>query len=175
MIVRRKYIRDLAVKLLAASKIRGPAVPIESVAREVGAIVNKRKVEKNVSGFLFRNAPQGKPIIGVNFAHHPNRQRFTIAHELGHLLLHASDAVHVDDPVKNRDERSSQGTDVQEIESNLFAAELLMPAKFLADDLRHFGALNLLDEQKVEMLADRYQVSTQAMAVRLNSLGHLAT
>lgn len=175
MIVRRKYIRELASKLLAESKTTSPPVPVESIARGNGITVSKRKVENNVSGFFYRNASQGKAVIGVNDSHPPNRQRFTIAHELGHFLLHAGDlAVHVDDPVKHRDERSAKGTDVQEVESNLFAAELLMPVEFLREDLHQFGALDLLDEQKVESLARKYRVSNHAMAIRLSSLGYVA-
>ena len=98
----------------------------------------------------------------------------TIAHELGHFFLHARDTVHVDDLVKLRDERSAKGTDIQEMEANLFAAELLMPQRFLKEDLKDFGKLDLLDDQKMESLAAKYGVSNQAMAVRLNYLGYLA-
>lgn len=175
MIVRRKQIRELAARLIAESTTSRPPVPVEAIAREKGIQISKRKVEDSVSGFLYRDASQGKAVIGVNQSHHRNRQRFTIAHELGHFLLHAGDvAVHVDDPVKHRDERSAKGTDVQEIESNLFAAELLMPIEMLREDLHRFGTLDLLDEQKVESLAWTYRVSNHAMAIRLSSLGYLA-
>ncbi len=57
------------------------------------------------------------------------RQRFTIAHELGHFFLHrASSTVFVDAaPIFFRDESSSNGSQREEIEANAFAAELLMP------------------------------------------------
>jgi Zn-dependent peptidase ImmA (M78 family) len=48
-----------------------------------------------------------------------------------------------------------------------------MPQRFLEDDLRDFGKLDLLDDQKIETLARKYGVSNQAMAVRLNYLGYL--
>jgi Zn-dependent peptidase ImmA (M78 family) len=64
-------------------------------------------------------------------------------------------------------------TDIQEIESNLFAAELLMPAEFLREDLKRFGTLDLLDEHAIDYLARRYGVSNHAMAIRLSSLGHI--
>jgi Zn-dependent peptidase ImmA (M78 family) len=60
------------------------------------------------------------------------------------------------------------------MEANLFAAELLMPQRFLKEDLKDFGKLDLLDDQKMESLAAKYGVSNQAMAVRLNYLGYLA-
>ena len=49
-------------------------------------------------------------VIGVNSAHHINRQRFTIAHELGHFCLHKGKDVHIDRSfrVNRRDKRSAQ-------------------------------------------------------------------
>ena len=85
---------------------------------------------------------EGTPIIGVNALHHPNRQRFTIAHECGHLILHKpqiTKEVHVDkalaSPMLMRDSVSAAGVDEMEIEANLFAAELLMPKAILAKAL----------------------------------------
>ena len=89
----------------------------------------------------------GVPIIGVNSLHHPNRQRYTIAHELGHLELHRqliTSEVHVDKgfPVLMRDPKSATGTELHEIEANQFAAELLMPRTLIEqalawEEIRH--------------------------------------
>jgi Zn-dependent peptidase ImmA (M78 family) len=76
--------------------------------------------------------------------------------------------------VKRRDERSAKGVDLDEMEANLFAAELLMPIKFLQQDLKRVGELDLLHDEKVAQLARLYQVSNQAMAVRLGHLGYLS-
>src|SRR3954470_4270018 len=72
---------------------------------------------------------QGRYIIGINSSHPETRKRFTIAHEMGHLVLHQLDQVHVDKQflVKLRDDISSQAIDPHEIEANAFAAALLMP------------------------------------------------
>lgn len=169
MIVRRKHIRELASELLADMKTKGPPVPVEDIAKRKGVIINRGNVDAKVSGFLYRNVARGQAVIGVNGSQHPNRQRFTIAHELGHLLLHAGDDVHVD---KHRDDESAKGTNLEEIESNLFAAELLMPAQFLRHDIDRIGTVHLLDEEKVSRLAKLYKVSSQAMAVRLSHLGY---
>ncbi len=59
------------------------------------------------------------------------------------------------------------------MEANLFAAELLMPVQFLQEDLKRLGELDLLHDEKVAKLARLYQVSNQAMAVRLSHLGYL--
>src|SRR5207247_2355913 len=142
-------------------------VPVERLARACGALVRKEGVDDNVSGFLYRNPETKLAIIGANRLQHPNRQRFTIAHELGHLLLHSGDDVHVDKTflVKKRDETSTKGVDLEEMEANLFAAELLMPLHFLDEELKRVGALDLLHDEKIAQLAQLYRVSNQAMAV----------
>lgn len=113
----------------------------------------------------------GVGIIGVNALHHPNRQRFSAAHELGHHELHAAEirkAVHVDKGfrVLLRDDVSSKGVDPLEIEANAFASELLMPAEFLLNALDEAG-LDIEDEAGIEALARRFRVSSSAMRYRL--------
>ncbi len=175
MTIRRKYIRDFVSRLLTENEIARPPVPVERIARARGALVRKEGVDDHVSGFLYRNPETKRAVIGANRLQHPNRQRFTVAHELGHLLLHSGHDVHVDKsfPVKRRDERSTKGVDLDEMEANLFAAELLMPVQFLQEDLKRLGELDLLHDEKVAKLARLYQVSNQAMAVRLSHLGYL--
>jgi Zn-dependent peptidase ImmA (M78 family) len=75
--------------------------------------------------------------------------------------------------VKRRDERSSDGTDVEEKEANFFAAELLMPASFIEKDIAAGRGTSLSNEAVIESLADQYKVSTQALIIRLAYLGHI--
>ena len=72
----------------------------------------------------------GEPPTGVNSLHAPVRQRFTIAHELGHAVLHAREGIHLDQAfrLRFRDQTSAMAIDPEEIDANSFAAELLMPA-----------------------------------------------
>ncbi len=60
---------------------------------------------------------------------------------------------------------SSQGTDIEEKEANLFAAELLMPARFIEHDIEEIGAFDVLDEDSLDEFAQKYGVSTQAMSI----------
>ena len=99
----------------------------------------------------------GVGIIGVNALHHPNRQRFTAAHELAHHELHPDEIrneVHVDEVfrVLRRDDVAAQGVDWREIEANAFAAELLMPRSLLQELIDPEG-LDLDDEDKLVALA----------------------
>lgn len=152
-----------------------PPVPVERLARRAGAEVRYEPLDGDLSGMLFQEGDRA--IVGVNALHSKSRQRFTIAHELGHLQLHDRSGIHIDHKfavVRLRGERSSQAVDPEEIEANRFAAELLMPAKMIKADLDRLAddTNTYQDEELVRQLADRYQVSTQAMAFRLVNLGY---
>lgn len=119
---------------------------------------------------LYRD--RDRSVIGVNSSHPLTRQRFTIAHELGHLLLHGSRSVIVDTHVFRRDQTSSMGTETEEREANGFAAELLMPSVFVE---REFDAVldddpGVTARQLVARLAAVFGVSEQAMEIRLGTL-----
>lgn len=110
-------------------------------------------------------------IIGVNGRHSTTRQRFTIAHELGHAMLHEGRELHVDEGfrIDLRSRESSTGTNIEEIEANTFAASLLMPTRFLQRDLEA-GHIDIEADQQVEALAKSYDVSRSAMSYRLLNL-----
>ena len=129
MSIRRKQIRETVERLLDEHGVKQGAVPVEKIVRSMGIEVKLDNVDDDLSGFLFRE--DGRAVIGANKSHHPNRRRFTIAHELGHFLLHEGEVVHLDEvpasfTVDFRDNLSSRGEDDNEKEANLFAAELLM-------------------------------------------------
>jgi len=169
--IRRKLIADTANRILEANNVIGPAVDVKALAELEGAVVVAEPEATGFSGFLYQSGDSA-PIIGVNSHHSGSRRRFTIAHELGHLLLHAKRGVHLDKAiVQMRGDKAAAGTDEQEIEANRFAAELLMPRKFLESDLAAMGQLFVDDEKVISRLASRYGVSSQAMAIRLSSLG----
>ena len=120
-----------------------------------------------VSGLIVRKGDS--VTIGVNNAHSLGRRRFTIAHEFGHFLLHAGISDHIDRDyrVNFRAKESTQGSNVDEIEANFFAANLLMPKKFL-DNAKALDALD--DEKLVKELAKKFKVSQYAMSLRLSKL-----
>lgn len=144
-------------------------VLLDPIAEHLGAEIREFELDADVSGILFRG--QGRKVIAVNAAHPQVRKRFTIAHEMGHLALHKGTEVHVDQGfrVNLRDSNSATAQDVEEIEANAFAANLLMPALWLRSDFRG-SEFDLENEDQIGALAERYQVSVQAMIVRLTSL-----
>jgi Predicted Zn peptidase len=173
MTVRRKHIRSVAEQLLDEHDVHSKPVNVTEIAREVGVEVQEAPADDELSGFLYRDRKRKTAIIGVNSTHSRNRRAFTTAHELGHFLLHDFNDLHVDREVKiwRRDQSSSEGTDIEEREANFFAAELLMPAKFVVKDIKKLG--DHIDDDDLEELAEQYGVSTQAMTFRLTYLGYL--
>jgi len=159
--------------LLATHKIKEAPVPVEKIAKAQGARIFYQSLDNDMSGFLYRDKAQA--VIGVNTHHAPVRQNFTTAHELGHLLLHDQEQLHVDHGLRVRliDDMSSQGTDEAEREANLFAASLLMPKEFIEADLASEDYFDLLDDGFLQNLARKYGVSAQALVHRLKNLGYI--
>lgn len=173
MAIRRRRIESMIEELLAGYGITEAPVPVERIAKAKGARIFYQSLEDNVSGFLYRDKTQA--VIGVNTHHAPARQNFTTAHELGHFLLHEQEQLHIDHEfrVRLRDDVSSLGTDDDEREANFFAASLLMPKRFLEDDLEPEEYFDLLGDDFLSDLSRKYGVSTQALVNRLKNLGYI--
>lgn len=164
----RKSPRDTAAALIKRQRVRRAPIRVDRIARDLGIEVHYHPAEDDLSGALIRE--NGRAIIGVNSSHHPNRQRFTIAHEIGHFSLHASLNFHVDNDfvrVDFRHKHPPSDSPVEEMEANQFAAELLMPEELLRSDVPKRRAL---DDAAITSLARRYEVSKQAMEIRLRNL-----
>jgi Zn-dependent peptidase ImmA (M78 family) len=163
-----------ARQVLEQAGVLEAPVPVEDIAQQQGARLSLEPFKGGISGMLFRDAE--RTVIGVNASHARTRQRFTIAHEIGHLLLHERRSMFVDTHIYRRDEVSSMGTESEEREANAFAAELLMPAGFVEDEARELMDQHpsITARQLVARLAVRFEVSQQAMEIRLGALGILS-
>lgn len=165
--------RRRARQLLEEAGVTDAPVPLERLAERCHASIRYEPIEGEVSGMV-HCLEGGGGIIGVNSEHSRTRQRFTIAHELGHLLLHGDEEFHIDEkrPLARRDEVSSQAVDPREIEANQFAAELLMPEAFVRESVEAVVAedADVQVEEAIDKLARAYQVSPIAMTHRLTNL-----
>jgi len=153
-----------AQELLEYFKFDKPPVNVRKICRNLGisiAFVNFDEHDKregvDISGMLYVRKEQEQATIYVRIEDSYSRQTFTIAHELGHYILHcplgASNTF-----VSLRGSRS-----VQETEANRFAAELLMPEQWIHNELYFFPS--------VSRLSKIFCVSEEAMRIRLESLG----
>lgn len=136
-----------------------PAQNIEPVIEQLGGRLHYVDMEQwfeTEDGSIHVHGPGNFDIIISSFRG-PLRNRFTIAHELGHYVLHS-----------NRGERplkaARHGRTPVEVEANLFAASLLMPRSLFKKAA----------EQRPEPLhlAGRFLVSVLAATVRLRSFGY---
>lgn len=165
-----KNIRVRIKNILDELNIREPAIDPEMIANHFKLKVEYEPFQGDISGCLLRDK-EGGAIIGINSTHHKNRQRFTIAHELGHYLLHKGEPTFIDrkfERINFRLGSTVNSANIEEIEANQFAAELLMPHEFLIKDIATIDDLekgNLISD-----LSQRYQVSEQALTIRLTSL-----
>ncbi|HWZ95140.1 MAG TPA: ImmA/IrrE family metallo-endopeptidase [Opitutaceae bacterium] len=162
-----------AQAVLARLALKSPPTPVEKIAKALGAQVRFAPFDDELSGMIY--IKDGVPIIGVNSLHHPNRQRFTIAHELGHLELHRAmitSNVHVDKnfPALMRDSNSATGTEDNEIQANQFASELLMPSALIEQVLAG-KQFDIDDDGPIEELAKKFRVSKQALQYRIRNRG----
>lgn len=175
--LRRRAIERLAADLLNKTNIQKPPVEIERIAKFLNIEIRKHPYKGHgLSGILIRDG--NRVIVGVNSKHHEHRQRFSMTHEIGHFLLHEGTQAFVDREYKVnfRDNNSSLGTNLQEIEANAFASLLLIPEEFLLKDLAKYEIDILIPKgmEKIEKLArtlaNKYNVSPASMMLRLSSL-----
>lgn len=166
----RRAVRK-ARQLLDRHNVDGAPVPVREIAESMGLKLVEKPFPGNVSGMLFRKGHRA--VIGVNAAHAVTRQRFTIAHELGHFLLHERDEFIDQVMVDFRNEPSSAGTATQEIEANGFATELLMPEDLVRQEHESQveAGLEAESDEFIARMATSFEVSQEAMSFRLLNLG----
>lgn len=148
-----------ALRLLNEYGLTEPPVDPRLVADMVGVRVTFVRFsgeEDQVSGFYDYDENE----IVVNRQEAPLRQTFTIAHELGHKVLHDVWAKSAEYRVLLRDP-SQQSKDAHEQEANAFAANLLMP-RFMMDAY--------VENHTPQQLARLFAVSLPAMQARLSYL-----
>lgn len=138
-------------------------VAVGKLAAELGLTVSLATLSPSISGLIEPDpaAPAGFR-IRVNRYESDERQRFTIAHEIAHYLLHR-DYIRsgIVDNVMYRSSLSS----AREAQANRLAADIIMPMRKVLEEVRRFGGIR--DESTAIALAREFKVSLPAMKVRL--------
>ncbi len=166
------YIEEKTESLLKEYNFFKAGFNIESLCKKLGINVIAENFNDDISGLFV--ASDKMPIISYNKNEkdNQNRVRFTIAHELGHYILHSKEQpIFIDKQPKvmYRNANSTTGELHKEREANAFAASLLMPRQLIRDEIN--TAPNSSDDA-IEYLAKRFKVSEQAMSYRLANLGY---
>lgn len=180
--VRKKQIRQIVEELHDRLKQAGDfqtPIPVEKLARNLNVQITYVETDDDdLSGFFYRDPLTGKSVIGVNDDHHKTRQRFTIAHEIGHLMLHSFEDLHYDRKgsggIFRRSAESATGENRDEIEANYFAAELLMPESLIYDKLEDSGMSDIFERNvdvAIRAMAKEFNVSPHALTIRMTQLG----
>jgi Zn-dependent peptidase ImmA (M78 family) len=163
-----------ARQVLADAGVHEPPVNVDAIARRLGADVRRRPNSPDISGLLYQKGDQ--VIVGVNADDSPARQRFTVAHEIGHLKLHRSGALFIDRTYRAATKSEDvPANPLQEREANWFAAELLMPEEMVREVAETLlRDRHLTDDALIGALALRFEVSRTAMGYRLLNLGFVS-
>lgn len=144
---------------IAAAHRKGWPIDVGAVAKAMGLDVYSMKLAEGISGVLTRSKDtQSGFVIYVNQAEPAYRQRFTAAHEIGHYILHRES---IGESVQdNYMLRAAGMSSSQETQANQYAADLLMPYELI-------NRATQMGFNTVDALAEQFQVSKVAMAIRL--------
>jgi len=140
-----------------------PPVDLNAIARDFGITIYNLDLGEEISGQIMRDRIKGGKsgfAIYINSKHHPNRQRFTLAHEISHFILHRDliESGVIDDTMY----RSQELNSYYESQANRMAADILMPIRLVKTYMPKYP--------RVEELARVFGVSKGAMEIRLKNI-----
>jgi hypothetical protein len=136
-------------------------VDVEAIATDFGIPVSYETLPDNISGHITRDeGTRAGYRIGINSKDHERRQRFTLAHEIAHYILHRDllDAGLVDSALYR-----SKLSDDLERQANRFAAEILLPPHAVRSEFKAAGG-------SMAALAAKFNVSIDAIRIRAKEL-----
>lgn len=144
-------------------------VNLNSLLKELEIELQYANLKKDISGVIQKHNDSYRIIVNEN--HPKTRQRFTIAHELGHFILHRdliNDGIY--DNMAYRCEYPNEYNNpnigsYEETEANKMAVNILMPLDMVEKYREDYK--NVDENSLVEKMAEVFQVSKQAMAIRL--------
>lgn len=164
----KDYLEELTSEILMNNDMYKIPVDVIKIANANDIKVYEGDLDKKISGAIRYNRKEERFEILVNKNDAGVRQRFTIAHEIGHYFLHRdhikSEELHIDTILYRTDKESKEEIKEREKEVDYFAGALLMN-KTLLEKLR--------SENTITELAEIFDVSVSAMTVRLDVLGLL--
>lgn len=159
--IRSRLAREKANNILSMYQINEAPIDVEFIAKQLGFEVHPFDFPNEISAAI--KIIGSLKVIGVNNKHPKTRQRFSVAHELGHYLSGHEEFDEEKRAFVDPSKKYLSPQFKQEEEADEFAAELLMPEPLLNQDVLE----NHLD---LSELAEKYEVSEQAMTIQLVNL-----
>jgi len=164
-----KYIEEKAEGLLKKHKLFKANFDIFKLAELLNIKLIEETLSEDVAGFFV--ITEKIPIITYH-KDNSNRVRFTIAHEIGHFILHSKEQPIFVDKIPKvlfRNSVSSSGSILKEREANSFAAALLMPKELVEKEI---SKIPNHENDVINYISNKFGVSSQAMSFRLSNLGY---
>lgn len=137
-------------------------VKLGEIAKHLGVKVLLSTLPRGTSGQIGQE--HGEFVIRINRHEAKHRQRFTLAHELAHFLLHKEKIIAEGGWSENVLLRSGQPANI-EYEANRLASDLVIPSALLAEATAEYSGP--MTSEVIEDLARRFGVSTAAMEIKL--------
>jgi Zn-dependent peptidase ImmA (M78 family) len=162
---------DAAEKARQVRSCFGHKLPlnIAGLVEKHGITILRREVERSVTGVLVIDATRVTMLLNRLFDE--SQQRFSLAHLLGHFVLHRNlSPFFVDFLRPNEKKATPQSWRRLEQEADEFADELLMPEEILRESIAD-KPHNMRSSNVVQPLAARFGVSELAFVLRLSQLG----
>ena len=165
--------KDEILRLALECKQDDDSIDIIQLASKAGIDVYGNEDSDDFNAEITHISSQNKFEILVNTNHSLNRQRFSIAHELAHFVLH-QDQIKKYGSLKRANDRpdSTYFPDIEK-EADEFGGELLIPEKILRDNFSEIFNKrgDSLPFQKIQEISLKFKVSILVAAIRLRQLG----
>ncbi len=150
--------KSLAIEIVGQFMRESP-VDVEGLARALDLKIVRRILPDNESGKIECDAA-GPCVVTVNAIHPRTRQRFTLAHEIAHFILHRDE---IGDGITDNGMYRSGRPERIEREANRYAADILMPWRLVIEKVRS-GKSTAIE------LAREFDVSAAVAEIRLKEL-----
>jgi Zn-dependent peptidase ImmA (M78 family) len=159
-------IENKAKQLLIAYGLYNVPIDIFSLVKKIGIDIRTAEFSNdNIAGTILKKNKDLKIIVNKN--DFIERQRFTIAHELGHYFLHFENkpnSVYVE-------MHRSEVKNTEETEANYFASALLMDEDLIKREFKKVIKMRFPEATTIAVMAKLFKVSLTAMTYRLGNLG----
>lgn len=154
---------DPAVRVVIDEYLSEYPVKLGALAKRLGIKVLLSTLPRGTSGKIGQE--NGDFVIRINRHEAKHRQRFTLAHELAHFLLHRERVEAANGWSENVLLRAPDQPIQIEYEANRLASDLIIPSAQLAEATAEYSGP--MTSEVIEDLARRFSVSTAAMEIKL--------